>query len=101
MSVNALPPLRLLPKLEAKLGYQLCDLIPGELDLDLLWLLTIVVEQWPNVDPETSFPEEFTDPLDVFYHVVRCIEEEAGHKAVPSAIVLRLRVDLYELTCHH
>ena len=54
MSIHTLSPLWLLSELEAKLRNDLLDLFPREFDLNFIRLLTVVIEEWANVDPETS-----------------------------------------------
>jgi hypothetical protein len=83
MSVHAVPPLGLPAVLESELGDDFFDLFPRELELDLFDLLGIVVEEGSNVDPKPALFQDLTDAFDVLNDVVRCVQEEAGHHAVP------------------
>ena len=83
MSVHAVPPLGLPPVLESELGDDFVDFLPGELELDFLDLLGIVVKEGPNVDPQPALLQDLADAFDVLNDVVRCVQEEAGHYAVP------------------
>jgi len=83
MSIYAVPPLGLPPVRKSKLGYDFVDFFPGELELDFLDLLGIVVKKRPNVDPQPALLQDLADALDVLNDVVRCVQEEAGHHAVP------------------
>lgn len=77
------------------------DLFPREFDLNFVRLLTVVIEERANVDPETSLSQDFRDSLNVLYNVVSGIKEEAGDDAIPCTLLLRFGVDLNELSCDH
>ena len=83
MSVDAVPPLGLPAVLESELRDDFVDFLPRELELDLFDLLGIVVEEGPNVDPEAALFQDLADAFDVLNYVVRCVQEEASHDAVP------------------
>jgi hypothetical protein len=42
-----------------------------------------VVKEGPNVDPQPALLQDLADAFDVLNDVVRCVQEEAGHYAVP------------------
>ena len=83
MSVHAVTPLGLPAVLESKLGDNFVDFLPRELELDFFDLLGIVVKEGSDVDPKPSLLQDLADALDVLDDVVGCVEEEAGHHAVP------------------
>ena len=95
MSVHAVPPLGLPAVLKSELGDDFVDFFPRELELDLFDLLGIVVKEGSNVDPETALLQDLADAFDVLNDVVRCVQEEAGHHAVPLVYDTYQRLKTY------
>ncbi len=95
MSVHAVTPLGLPAVLESELGDDFLDFLPRELELDFFDLLGIVVKERSNVDPEPALFQDLADALYVLNDVVRCIQEEAGHHAVPLFYVTYQKMNTY------